>query len=158
MISDLELNKMMLSQKQSLNLEQKINVAERRIEQFYEHSKINGNVYVSFSGGKDSTVLLDLVRKKYPDVPAVFVNTGLEYPEIVEFVNTIPNVKTIRPKMNFKQVLDTYGYPVISKMVSMQIRILSDNTKKKYCNLYINRYRRKNGESKSKRWNVWSIY
>lgn len=130
MISDLELEKMMLSQKQSLNLEQKINVAERRIEQFYEHPKINGNVYVSFSGGKDSTVLLDLVRKKYPDVPAVFVNTGLEYPEIVEFVNTIPNVKTIHPKINFKQVLNTYGYPVISKIVSMQIRILSDNTKK----------------------------
>lgn len=41
-----------------------------------------GAVYVSFSGGKDSTVLKHIVDSMYDDVPAVFVNTGLEYPEI----------------------------------------------------------------------------
>ncbi len=43
-------------------------------------------MYVSFSGGKDNTVLLDIVRKMYLGIEAVFVNTGLEYPEIVDFV------------------------------------------------------------------------
>ena len=77
---------------------------------------------VSFSGGKDSTVLLHLVRSLYPDVPAVFINTGLEYPEIVKFVKGTANVDMIRPKMRFKDVLDKYGYPVISKAYSKYIR------------------------------------
>lgn len=49
----------------------------------------NGQVYVSFSGGKDSTVLKHLVDSMYEDVPSVFVNTGLEYPEIQRFVKNI---------------------------------------------------------------------
>ena len=76
------------------------------------------NVYVAFSGGKDSTVLLDLVRKYYPHIPAVFVNTGLEYPEIQAFVRQFDNVEIIRPKMRFDEVIKKYGYPMISKEVS----------------------------------------
>jgi tRNA(Ile)-lysidine synthase TilS/MesJ len=74
-----------------------------------------GRVYVSFSGGKDSTALLHLVRSLYPDVPAVFANTGLEFPEIVKFARNFENVTVIRPEMSFKAVLRKYGYPVISK-------------------------------------------
>lgn len=102
-------------------------MSKRRIRQFY--NKLDGNVYIAFSGGKDSTVLLHLVRSIYPKVPAVFVDTGLEYPEIKEFVKTIENVTTIRPKLNFKKVIETYGYPVISKKVSRQIRTLKNPTK-----------------------------
>ena len=75
---------------QSWSLERKIQVTQTRIIEWYQ--KNNGKVYVSFSGGKDSTVLLDLVRRIYPDVPAVFIDTGLEYPELREFVKTIQNV------------------------------------------------------------------
>ena len=74
-----------------------------------------GQVYVSFSGGKDSTVLLHIARQMYPDIEAVFVNTGLEYPEIQHFVKTFDNVTILRPKMRFDEVLKTYGYPIISK-------------------------------------------
>ena len=62
-------------------------------------------VYVSFSGGKDSTVLLHIVREMYPEVEAVFVNTGLEYPEIQQFVKTFDNVTILRPKMRFDEVI-----------------------------------------------------
>ena len=105
-----------LYQMQSLPLKHKITMTKQRIRGWYEHW--DGNVYVSFSGGKDSTVLLDIVRQMYPDVPAVFVDTGLEYPEIREFVKTFDNVTWLKPKMNFRQVIEKYGYPFISKEVS----------------------------------------
>lgn len=102
-----------LAQRQSLPLEAKIILSQQRIRQWYEYWE--GNVYISFSGGKDSTVLLYLVRELYPEVPAVFIDTGLEYPEIRDFVKTIDNVVWLKPKLSFKQVIDKYGYPVISK-------------------------------------------
>ena len=77
-----------------------------------------GAVYVSFSGGKDSTVLKHIVDSMYDDVPSLFVNTGLEYPEIQKFAMSQPNVVTVRPEMRFDQVLKEYGYPVISKEVA----------------------------------------
>lgn len=105
-----------LKQMQSLPLEVKIEKTKLRIKEWYEHW--NGNVYVSFSGGKDSTVLLNIVRSLYPDVVAVFVDTGLEYPEIRAFVKIIENVIWLKPKLPFTEVIEKYGYPVISKEVS----------------------------------------
>ena len=109
-----------LAQMQSLPLETKVKMTERRIMEWYNH--YNGDVYVSFSGGKDSTVLLHIARSIIPDIPAVFSDTGLEYPEIREFVKTISNVTWIRPKMNFREVISKYGYPVVSKEISHVIQ------------------------------------
>ena len=64
---------------------------------------------------------MHLVRKLYPDTPAVFVDTGLEYPELREFVKSVENVTWVRPEMNFKTVIQTYGYPIVSKEVSLKI-------------------------------------
>ena len=108
-----------LKMMQSWSLERKIQVTQTRIIEWYQRN--NGKVYVSFSGGKDSTVLLDLVRRIYPDVPAVFIDTGLEYPELREFVKMIPNVTWLKPEMNFRKVIETYGYPIISKEVSKRV-------------------------------------
>lgn len=89
-----------------------------------------GQVYVSFSGGKDSTVLKHIVDSMYSDVPSLFVNTGLEYPEIQKFVRDVKmgkydcfnsNVEIVRPEMQFNEVLKQYGYPVVSKEVSNTI-------------------------------------
>ena len=60
-----------LKQRQSLPLHLKVQMTKRRIQEFYDH--FDGKVYVCFSGGKDSTVLLHLVRSLYPEVPAVFI-------------------------------------------------------------------------------------
>ena len=109
-----------LKYKQRLPLEIKVEMTKRRIREWVREFGIEGT-YVSFSGGKDSTVLLHIVREIYPTIPAVFCDTGLEYPEIREFVRTFDNVVWIKPKMNFKSVIEAYGYPFISKEVSFAL-------------------------------------
>ena len=104
---------------QAWPLERKIQVTQAKILEWYYH--YGGNVSVSYSAGKDSTVLLDLVRRAFPEVPAVFVDTGLEYPEIREFVKATPNVVWLRPELPFTKVIEQYGYPVISKDVAKRI-------------------------------------
>lgn len=105
-----------LKKLQSDPLPQKVLLTKARIREWYY--KWGGQVYVSFSGGKDSTVLLHLVRQEFPDVQAVFVDTGLEYPEIKQFVKQHDNVKILHPKMGFANVIRKYGYPVLSKAIS----------------------------------------
>lgn len=113
-----------LKQMQSWSLERKTQVTQTRIIEWYE--RFEGDVYVSFSGGKDSTVLLDLARRIYPDIPAVFIDTGLEYPEIKNFVKTKENVTIIKPEMSFREVIKKYGYPLISKEVTQKHGIQID--------------------------------
>lgn len=119
-----------LKQMQSLPLEAKVRMTQQRIRQWYDHWE--GQVYVSFSGGKDSTVLKHIVDNTpgVYDVPAVFVNTGLEYPEIQQFVRDVKagkwdcfntNVEILRPEMRFDEVIKKYGYPVIGKEVSCAV-------------------------------------
>ena len=116
-----------LAQMQSLPLDAKIRMTKMRIQQWYE--AFDGNVYVSFSGGKDSTVLLHIARSIYPDIEAVFVDTGLEYPEIREFVKSIDNVTIVRPEMNFRQVILKYGYPVASKEIAKKVHYAKNGSK-----------------------------
>lgn len=122
---------------QNWSLDKKIQVTQTRIIEWYQYWK--GNIYISFSGGKDSTVLLDIARKIYPDILAVFVDTGLEYPEIKQFVNSKSNVEIIRPKYTFRQVIEKYGYPIFSKSVACSIDRfrLNPNEKWRY-NKFIN--------------------
>ena len=114
-----------LRQMQSLPLSAKILMTKNRIRDWYEY--FDGQVYVSFSGGKDSTVLLHIARELYPDIEAVFVNTGLEFPEIRQFVKTFDNVTILRPKMRFDEVIKKYGYPIISKDIAMTIHYAKQN-------------------------------
>ena len=110
-----------LLQLQATPLNIKIRMTQNRIREWVNEYGIE-NVYIAFSGGKDSTVLLDIARKMYPNIEAVFVNTGLEYPEIQKFVKNFSNVTILRPKMRFDEVVKKYGYPLISKSVSNCIR------------------------------------
>lgn len=107
-----------LRQRQALPLEAKVSMTKVRIREWYNH--FDGEVCVSFSGGKDSTVLAHIVHDMYPEVPLVFANTGLEYPEIQSFARKMGAV-FVRPKMMFSEVISKYGYPLISKEVSGHI-------------------------------------
>lgn len=118
-ITEAQLKQIFLQQRQGLPLTMKIAMTKRRIRQWYE--MWDGNVHISFSGGADSTVLLYIARVVYPHIKAVFVDTGLEYPEIREFVKTIDNVVWVKPRKTFKQVCSEYGYPVVSKETAQKL-------------------------------------
>ena len=84
-------------------------------------------------------MLLHLVRSVLPETPAVFVDTGLEFPEIKEFVKKQDNVMILRPEMSFKQVIKNYGYPLISKQEASKIRKLRHSRlSDKYRNYLLN--------------------
>ena len=95
-------------------------MTERRIVEFVEMYGLDG-VYVSFSGGKDSAVLLHICRKLYPDIQAVFLDTWLEFPEIREFVKTFDNVVFIKPTKSMKEIVKEDGWCFPSKDVAHTI-------------------------------------
>lgn len=133
-----------LKQLQSLPLEAKIRMTINRIEQWYNHW--DGDVYVSFSGGKDSQVLLHIARKLYHDIDAVFVNTGMEYPDLVKHVKTFENVTWLKPKMSFWKVVEKYGWPAISKENSQKISEINSTKSDKLKNKRL--FGDKNGSGK----------
>jgi len=100
----------------NLPFETKVNIAITRIIEWIIYHE--GQVYISYSGGKDSTVLLHMTRYVFPQIEAVFCNTGLEYPEIVEHVLQGENVTEIKPSISYKQVLEKYGYPFPTKEIA----------------------------------------
>ena len=108
-----------LAQMQSLPLAAKVSMTKRRIRDWYDGW--DGQVYLSFSGGKDSTVLKHIIDDMNLDIPSVFVDTGLEYPEIRAFAKNQSNVTVLRPQMNFREVILKYGYPIISKEVAKAV-------------------------------------
>lgn len=109
-------------------LDQKVTEACHRIEELYYET--DGKCYISYSGGKDSTVLLALVKLceevyTIPEnaIPAVFVNTGIEMGVTIDFVKRVqrgyyPNVIEIRPSRSFDWCLKEYGKPIKSKLRS----------------------------------------
>lgn len=130
---------------QAMPLDVKVRMTEDRIRAWVNEFGEDG-VCISFSGGKDSTVLLHLVRNLYPNVKAVFSNTGLEYPEIRQFAMRHDNVDMVYPEIGFKDVITQYGYPLISKEVAEAIyyarRIGGGYTHKRNAKTSVTTYKR----------------
>lgn len=109
-----KVDKQELYRLQALPLDEKIAIAQKAIREFVEHFGVDG-IYISFSGGKDSTVLIHLCRQLYPDLVGLYSDTGLEFPEIRDFVQTFDNITIVTPKMHHREMLKKCGYPVVSK-------------------------------------------
>jgi 3'-phosphoadenosine 5'-phosphosulfate sulfotransferase (PAPS reductase)/FAD synthetase len=111
---------MRLRQLQGLSLKAKLERAQTKIFEFVGAQP----AYISWSGGLDSRLVLHLVRDlcgiSKDRCPAVFIDTGLEYPEVRDCALRHADI-VLKPKMNFKQVIERYGYPVISKRVSQYV-------------------------------------
>ena len=139
-----KLERWQLTARQNLPLDIKIMRTKARIREWYTYW--GGKVYLSFSGGKDSTVLKDIVESMDLKIPLVYANTGLEFPEVTSFVMSFIEDKTeyketikygyrqryyndgmlviLRPKINFREVINKYGYPVVSKEQSQYIYMI----------------------------------
>lgn len=126
---------------QALPLEIKIMKTQQRIKEWVEYWGLD-NVYVSYSGGKDSEVLLDICKKLYPNIKAVFSNTGQEFPETIKQIMYRKklgyNIDIVIPKMKFKDVIKKYGYPVVSKEISMAINRYRTAKTEKHKNYRLN--------------------
>ena len=112
-----------LYERQRWTLSQKIDHSLGVIDQFV--SKMDSKVFLAFSGGKDSTVLMHLCEIIIKNIPCVFVNTGCEYLDIVRFVYSMKedghNIEIIRPSMTPKRVWEKYGFPLVSKEVAENV-------------------------------------
>ena len=128
-----------LNRLQNLSLEEKITLSKLRITEWYQHWQ--GKVCVSYSGGKDSTVLLNLVRELYPDVLAVYVDTRLDYPEVRKHVKATNNVITLKPEMSFREVINKYGFCFPGKEVAQAIEQAKNGSAK-----VLNYFAGKNGD------------
>lgn len=117
---------------QKMNLESKIIQTQYLIRQTVYEFGID-KVYISYSGGKDSTVLSHIAKSMYPDILHLFANTTNEYPETLEHIKweqekNDTNIITVIPRdvngelWTFKKVVERYGYPMFSKRISNAIR------------------------------------
>jgi len=93
------------------------------------------NFYLSFSGGKDSTVLSALIDMSIPGntIPRVYANTGIEYNLILEFVEREREKKhpwdliILKPTVPIKKTLEKEGYPFKSKEHSAIVSYYNKN-------------------------------
>lgn len=108
------------------------------------------NFYLSFSGGKDSTILHYLLDMAVPNnhIPRVFINTGIEYNLIVGFVKTLVEKDNrfvvLKPSVAIKPMLEKYGYPFKSKEFANIYKVYQLSGKGKSVRKYL-------GEETSKR-------
>lgn len=114
----------------------------KSINQLYD---LEHNSYISFSGGKDSTVLSHLIDIALPNnkIPRVFINTGIEYNSIVKFVKNIQSSDSrfiiINPSENISDILNKYGYPFKSKEHSLYVSVYQNSGETKTIKRYLNR-------------------
>lgn len=94
------------------------------------------NMVLSFSGGKDSTVLHYLLDMALPNnnIPRVFIDTGIEFNAIRKFIYDLASkdkrIIILKPQRNIKSILTTYGYPFKSKEHSQKLSSYQKNGEK----------------------------
>lgn len=117
---------------QALPLDIKVKLSQLLIDKAVDEFGLE-HIYISYSGGKDSTVLSHLAKIHSPTILHLFANTTNEYPETLEHVywekeHNFTNIIIVFPYdakgvlWTFKRVVEYYGYPMFSKRVSNAIR------------------------------------
>lgn len=104
-----------LKRLQAMPLGVKIDWAKGKIREYVDAVGGPDRVYVVFAGDKNSIALLHLVRSMYPNVRAVFYDSGLDYKETLDIVNKTPNIQMLTPKIKYHQIWKKYGLPVVAK-------------------------------------------
>jgi 3'-phosphoadenosine 5'-phosphosulfate sulfotransferase (PAPS reductase)/FAD synthetase len=99
----------------------------QKIKSINELYDLENNAYISFSGGKDSTVLSKLIDEALPNnkIPRLYLNTGIEYLMIVSFVERErerdARIQIVQSKQNIRTMLEEVGYPFKSKEHSQKV-------------------------------------
>lgn len=136
-------NRDLLKLKQSYPIDMKVELTKQAIREFIDVYGLEG-VYIPYSGGKDSTVLLHICYEMYGNtIPAIFSNTKNEFSSIIQQVkdtkNWYENVHIAMSDKSIGDVIKEHGYPVVSKKVSRMLRDLQNPTEKNAIsrNLYL---------------------
>lgn len=107
-----------------------------KIKSINQQYDLEHNAYISFSGGGDSTILHYLIDLALPDnkIPRLFINTGIEYQDIVDYVKELANkddrIIIYNSGVNIKQMLEKYGYPFKSKVFAEALSRYQKHKKK----------------------------
>jgi 3'-phosphoadenosine 5'-phosphosulfate sulfotransferase (PAPS reductase)/FAD synthetase len=117
-----------------------------------EKYDLEHNAYLSFSGGKDSTILHHLLDMALPNnnIPRVYIDTGIEYNAIRKFVMKLAEKDKrfviIKPSKPIKQTLEKYGYPFKSKAHSHNVGIYQHGGLSRAVMVYLGREKTKTGK------------
>jgi 3'-phosphoadenosine 5'-phosphosulfate sulfotransferase (PAPS reductase)/FAD synthetase len=148
------------------SLDMKTEWACKVLSEFIIHMR--GKVYLSFSGGKDSQIVEEILNRiwdgslkhltpnwerlvKYDKPVKCYSNTGLEFPEIVDHVKKFDNVTVVKPLMGFTRVVKEFGFAIGSKKTARMIRDLRNPTDKNQAsrNLYLTGIKQDGTQTKS---------
>lgn len=114
-----------------------------KIKQINGQYDLENNSYISFSGGKDSTILHYLIDLALPNnnIPRLFLNTGIEYQDIRKYVQEMAKndnrIIVLNSGVNVKQMLEKDGYPFKSKEHSNKLYRFNINGITPYITRYL---------------------
>lgn len=98
---------------------------------------------LAWSGGRCSTVVLHKALKIDPDIKVVYGNTGIEFPENVEYVHSVAdewgvNLHELHPDTTFWKIVEEHGMPKFrkfgdNKTVKYLARLGVKTARRPYC-------------------------
>jgi len=116
-----------------MNLHAVVEQAKKDLQNFKE-------IYVMFSGGKDSLVALHLTKSIFPEkTKALFINTGIPTPGVIDYVKETckelnVELTIIDPKYDYFELVNKIGFPTITRRwckYYLKLKPLQEFTKNK---------------------------
>jgi len=117
-----------------------------KIQAINKQYDLENNSYISFSGGKDSCVLSELIDIALPNnnIPRVYANTGIEYLLIQNYVRDRERADKrfviLNQTRNIRKTLNEYGYPFKSKEHSLRVEQFNKGMNSNWIKRYISGY------------------